>query len=130
MLLTGFRFITIRYWVTLLTQLHHVRYDTHAPMCFDNFDLFYWFMDLFISPHLREVSYFTNHYFPKWNAYRQRSWSTIYFDSINDMLVIIYDLFNLQKNFNPVGFFIFAFLHLLIKNIIYEISCYNFCSFM
>jgi len=46
------------------------------------------------------------------------------------MLVIIYDLFNLQKNFNPVSFFIFAFLQLLIKNITFEISYYNLCSFM
>jgi len=73
MLLIGFRFITIRYWVTLSTLLHHVCYDTHASMCLDNFGLLYWFMDPLISFHSREVSYLDRR-IPKRNAAWYQCW--------------------------------------------------------
>lgn len=108
--------------MTLSTQLHHVRYDTHALMCALTISIC--FIDLWIcsfsSPLPICEKYFTEQYFPK-----MKRASTTYdfdrqFDSIDILIrstirlrLDIPFIFNSQKNFNTICFFIFAFLHLL-----------------
>lgn len=124
MSLTGFRFITIRYWVTLSTQLHHVCYDTHAVVCFDNFNLLYWFMDLFISlPFARSISPMIS-IFQKWK-YTPNNDFDRQFILIQSLICSWLDAIYLISRKIAIPFavsHIFPFSHLLIKNIIFKFS--------